>query len=145
CILYEMATGRRAFPGNSAAEVLAALLRDQPADMDPSDGQCLGALEQLVTRCLAKQPENRIQSAGDVAVALKSLDTADAKTPGPTSAFPAPPCVAVLPLQNFSANRMETDYIVDGMTEVLTAELAKNRALRVASRTTMMRFKDSRD
>jgi RNA polymerase sigma-70 factor (ECF subfamily) len=56
--------------------------------------------------------------------------------------FPARPCVAVLPLQNFSANRTETDYIVDGMTEVLIAELARNRALRVVSRTTMMQFKD---
>ena len=52
--------------------------------------------------------------------------------------------MAVLPLQNFSANKAETDYIVDGMTEVLIAELAKNRALRVVSRTTVMQFKDSR-
>ena len=54
------------------------------------------------------------------------------------------PCVAVLPLQNFSANTTETDYMVDGMTEVLIAELAKNRSLRVVSRTTVMQFKDSR-
>ena len=60
------------------------------------------------------------------------------------SESPTRPCVAVLPLQNFSANKTETDYIVDGMTEVLIAELAKNRALRVVSRTTVMQFKDSR-
>src|SRR5262245_20103162 len=36
CVLYEMATGRRAFAGNTAAQVLAAALRDQPADMDES-------------------------------------------------------------------------------------------------------------
>src|SRR5262249_19627769 len=60
------------------------------------------------------------------------------------SAFPSRPCVAVLPMQNFSANKAETDYIVDGMTEVLIAELARNRALRVVSRTTVMQFKDSR-
>ena len=36
CVLYEMATGRRAFPGDNAAEVLAAVLRDEPADMDAS-------------------------------------------------------------------------------------------------------------
>ena len=52
--------------------------------------------------------------------------------------------MAVLPLQNYSVTKTETDYIVDGMTEVLIAELAKNRALRVVSRTTVMQFKDSR-
>jgi RNA polymerase sigma-70 factor (ECF subfamily) len=52
--------------------------------------------------------------------------------------------VAVLPLQNFSAHGTQIDYFVDGMTEVLIAELAKNRALRVVSRTTMMRYKDHR-
>ena len=52
--------------------------------------------------------------------------------------------MAVLPLQNYSVTKTETDYIVDGMTEVLIAELARNRALRVVSRTTVMQFKDSR-
>ena len=60
------------------------------------------------------------------------------------SALPTRPCVAVLPLQNFSAHKPETDYIVDGMTEVLIAELAKNRTLKVVSRTTVMQFKESR-
>src|SRR5215510_2300101 len=73
CVLYEMATGRRAFPGDNAAEVLAAVLRDQPAAMDASGTRFLLELEQLVTRCLAKRPEDRLQSAGDVAVALKKL------------------------------------------------------------------------
>jgi RNA polymerase sigma-70 factor (ECF subfamily) len=50
----------------------------------------------------------------------------------------------VLPLQNFSANKQETEYIVDGMTEGLIAELAKMRTLRVVSRTTVMQFKDAR-
>src|SRR5262249_15037443 len=66
CVLYEMATGRRAFPGNNAAEVLAAVLRDQPADMDASGTRFLLGLEQLVARCLAKRPEHRFQSANDV-------------------------------------------------------------------------------
>ena len=49
-----------------------------------------------------------------------------------------------MPLQNFSASKAETDYVVDGMTEALIAELAKNRFLRVVSRTTAMRFKDAK-
>src|SRR5262249_36014784 len=73
CVLYEMATGRRAFPGNNAVEVLAAILRDQPAAMDASGTRLLRELEQLVTRCLAKQPDHRFQSVNDVAIALKKL------------------------------------------------------------------------
>src|SRR6516225_1274493 len=144
CVLYEMATGRRAFPGDSAAEVLAAVLRDQPAEMDASGTRIPLELKQLVARCLAKWPGDRFQSVSDVAIALKKLVAGGGHMPGPASEFPARPCVAVLPLQNFSVSKIETDYVVDGMTEALIAELAKNRALRVISRTTVMRFKDSR-
>jgi RNA polymerase sigma-70 factor (ECF subfamily) len=144
CILYEMATGRRAFPGNNVVEILASVLRDQPAAMDPSGTRILPGLEQLVTRCLAKQPGQRFQSVHDVGLALKKLAAGEADLPASASGLPTRPCVAVLPLQNFSANRNETEYIADSMTEVLIAELAKNRAVRVVSRTTVMQFKDSR-
>jgi RNA polymerase sigma-70 factor (ECF subfamily) len=144
CVLYEMATGRSPFPGDNAAEVLAAILRDQPADMDASGTRFSPGMKLLVERCLAKQPADRFPSVKEVAVALRTLARSDEKTPAVVSGSPARPCVAVLPLQNFSANKTETEYIVDGMTEVLIAELAKNRALRVVSRTTVMQFKNSR-
>src|SRR5262245_23583061 len=156
CVRYEMASGRRAFPGNNVGEVMAAVLRDDPTELK-SGPQLPAQLKHVVARCLAKQPDQRFQSAGDLAMALKK--TAVGETPSPSMplsqrneeradaaedfAFPTRPCVAVLPLQNFSATKAETDYIVDGMTEVLIAELARNRALRVVSRTTVMRFKDS--
>ena len=112
----------------------------------------------MVARCLAKRPDQRFQSACDLPNALRTLAGGQVeKTTSPLaprrgtenaaasadSEFPARPCVAVLPLQNFSANKTDTGYIVDGMTEVLIAELARNRALRVVSRTTVMQFKDS--
>src|SRR5262245_45211389 len=144
CVLYEMATGRRAFPGDTVAEVLAAVLRDQPADLDASGTRFPPGLKQLVARCLAKRPENRFPSAKDVAIALKKVAQGDGHTPDPEAGFPNRPCVAVLPLSNFSPNKAETDYLVDGLTEILIAELAKNRTLRVVSRTTVMPLKDSR-
>jgi RNA polymerase sigma-70 factor (ECF subfamily) len=144
CVLYEMATGRRAFPGASAVEVLAAVLRDQPTDMDPSGARFPPELKQLTARCLAKHPDDRFPSVNEVALALKSLADGDGPAQAVASGIPTRPCVAVLPLQNFSANRSETEYIVDGMTEELIAELAKIRTLRVVSRTTVMQFKDSR-
>jgi RNA polymerase sigma-70 factor (ECF subfamily) len=81
-----------------------------------------------------------------VVTALKQLvgDEGDRYEPAGARGPLTRPCLAVLPLQNFSANKAETDYLVDGLTEELIAELAKNRALRVVSRTTMMQYKDSR-
>jgi RNA polymerase sigma-70 factor, ECF subfamily len=144
CMLYEMATGCRAFSGDNATAVLAAILRDQPADMDASGRRFPPDVKLLVSRCLAKQPGDRFRSVNEVAIALKKLVVGTARTPAVASGSVTRPCVAVLPLQNFSANKTETDYMVDGMTEVLIAELAKNRSLRVVPRTTVMQFKDSR-
>jgi RNA polymerase sigma-70 factor (ECF subfamily) len=144
CVFYEMATGRKAFPGRDGAEVMAAILRDDPTESKAAP-RLPAELKQLVARCLAKQPEKRFQSASDLGIALKRLIGGGfEETPWEEFELPTRPCVAVLPLQNFSASKAETDYIVDGMTEMLIAELAKNRALRVVSRTTVMQFKDSR-
>ena len=146
CILYEMATGRGAFPGDNVADVLAAVLRDQPTEMDTPGARFSPRLKQLVARCLAKQPGDRFASVSEVALALKTAGAGDSvQEPAVSSPSTIRPCVAVLPLQNFSANKMETDGVVDGMTEALIAALAKNRALRVVSRTTVMRFKDTRE
>ena len=145
CVLYEMATGHPAFSGESAADVMAAVLRDEPPDMDEFSTKFPSELKQLVARCLAKQPEHRFQSANELATALRTLGVAGSEpAPAVVSRSPTRPCVAVLPLQNFSANKAETDYLVDGMTEALIAELAKMRALRVVSRTSVMQFKDTR-
>jgi RNA polymerase sigma-70 factor (ECF subfamily) len=144
CVLYEMVTGQPAFPGSSAVEVLAAILRDQPAPMEASEATIPFELRQLVTRCLAKNPADRVQAAHAVASALRSLVAGEVSARDAAPGLPCRPCVAVLPFQNFSANKIDSDYIVDGMTEVLIAELARNRALRAVSRTTMMQFKDCR-
>jgi RNA polymerase sigma-70 factor (ECF subfamily) len=145
CVLYEMATGRAPFTGETAADVMAAVLRDEPTDMDKSGVQFPLGLKRLIARCLAKQPEDRFQSANELMTALRTLGVpAVAPVPAPLSGTPTRPCVAVLPLDNFSANKPKTDFIVDGMTEALIAELAKMRTLRVVSRTTVMRFKDAR-
>src|SRR5262249_48713960 len=81
CVLYEMATGRSAFPGNSAAEVIAAILRDEPADMDGSGAGLPPELKQLVSRCLAKQADRRIQSASHLAHALRARASGVRQTP----------------------------------------------------------------
>lgn len=71
-VLYELVSGRRAFPGETAADCLSAILREDPAPL--SDGQPgLAAIDRIVRRCLEKNPGERFQSARDLAFALTGL------------------------------------------------------------------------
>jgi serine/threonine protein kinase len=73
CILYEMLAGRRAFTGDTAAEALAAMLRDQPADLSNAAAPIPPKVDVVVRRCLEKDREQRFQSARDLAFALREL------------------------------------------------------------------------
>ena len=75
CILYEMVTGRRAFAGGSAVEILAAILREEPTDPSDLVQGIPGHFRLVIMRCLSKYPESRFQSARDLAFALKVSDT----------------------------------------------------------------------
>jgi serine/threonine protein kinase/Tol biopolymer transport system component len=72
-ILYEMLAGRRAFRGDSAVETLNAILKEEPPDLIETNRNVAPSLERLVRRCLDKSPEQRFQSASDLAFALESL------------------------------------------------------------------------
>ena len=74
-VLYEMLAGRKAFGGDSSADVISAILREEPADISLTNQAVPPALERIVRRCLEKSPEQRFQSAGDLAFALESLST----------------------------------------------------------------------
>jgi serine/threonine protein kinase/Tol biopolymer transport system component len=72
-ILYEMLSGRRAFHGESAAETMSAILREDPPELSDSNKTVSPALERLVNHCLEKNPEGRFHSARDLAFALEAL------------------------------------------------------------------------
>jgi serine/threonine protein kinase len=72
-ILYEMLKGRRTFTGESAIEILNAILKDEPEDLSAADLRIGPALEKIVRRCLEKKPERRFQSASDLGFALETL------------------------------------------------------------------------
>jgi len=72
-ILYEMLAGRRAFEGTSAAAVMSAILRDEPAELAEINDKVPPQLERVVRRCLEKRAERRFQSAGDLGLALEAL------------------------------------------------------------------------
>ena len=81
CILYEMLTGVRAFKGQTSAETMAAILRDEPKDLTDSGRHIPIGVAPIVRNCLEKSPDQRFQSARDLAFALKTrLELSDAAT-----------------------------------------------------------------
>ncbi len=75
CIFYELATGKRAFEAPSGAEVLSAILKDDP----PPVGNA--GLDAIIGRCLEKRPEQRFQSAADLAFALRAISNISGSQP----------------------------------------------------------------
>ncbi|HEV8376091.1 MAG TPA: protein kinase [Candidatus Polarisedimenticolia bacterium] len=69
-LLYELATGKRAFQGNSRTSLIAAIVSSQPAPIATVTPMTPPALDHVVRRCLEKDPDDRWQSARDVAAEL---------------------------------------------------------------------------
>jgi serine/threonine protein kinase/Tol biopolymer transport system component len=86
-IVYEMATGRRAFEGTSAATVIGAVLHVDPPPISSLQPLTPAALDRIVTRCLAKDPDDRWQTARDVLLELKWIDE---HAEAPTAERPRP-------------------------------------------------------
>lgn len=74
-VLYELLTGERAFQGNFNAEVLNAIVKNDPPAMPESVPP---SLQQIVHRCLEKEPEQRFQSAKDLSFALRNANPGSA-------------------------------------------------------------------
>ncbi len=72
-ILYEMLAGQRAFQGESFAEIMAAIAKEEPRDLSELNPKVTPQLEKIVRRCLAKKPERRFQSTSDLGFALEAL------------------------------------------------------------------------
>ena len=72
-ILYEMLSGRRAFRGESTADTISSILREDPPDLSSTNRNINPALERVVNHCLEKNPEERFNSARDLAFALEAV------------------------------------------------------------------------
>ena len=79
-ILYEMLAGRRAFSGGSAAETMSAILREDPPDLSTTNRNISPTLERIVAHCLEKNPDERFQSAQDLAFALDAVSSSSSST-----------------------------------------------------------------
>jgi eukaryotic-like serine/threonine-protein kinase len=70
-VLYEMATGRKAFTGKSQASLIGSILRDDPAPISEVSPMLAPALNRVIRTCLAKDPEHRFQTAHDIKLQLE--------------------------------------------------------------------------
>jgi Tol biopolymer transport system component len=129
-ILYEMLTGKRAFQKPTSAETMTAILNEEPPGLIQMVPLAPPAMQRVVHRCLEKSPEQRFQSASDLAFALEALSDSGSST----AAAPASPererrsklvatgvglivvallaCAAVIALRNRkSAGPVNTQYV----------------------------------
>ncbi len=72
-ILYEMISGKRAFHGETAADTMSAILKEEPAELSETARNVPPGLERIVRHCLEKHPTQRFHSAGDLAFDLEAL------------------------------------------------------------------------
>jgi serine/threonine protein kinase/Tfp pilus assembly protein PilF len=154
-VLYEMATGMLPFRGESSGMILEGILNRSPVSPVRINPDVPAKLEQIITKAVEKDRKLRYQTASDMGADLQRLkrDTDSGGSPKVQSIIATARsrkgtsirirAIAVLPLENLSGDPTQ-DYFADGMTEALTATLAKIGSLRVISRTSVMRYKTTR-
>ncbi len=82
-ILYEMVSGKRTFSGDSAADTMSAILKEEPPPLVEAQPNTPPGLARIVEHCLEKNPADRFQSARDVAFALDTFS--GSSTPSTTA------------------------------------------------------------
>ncbi|MEO7133111.1 MAG: protein kinase, partial [Vicinamibacterales bacterium] len=85
-VLYEMLTGVRPFLGGSPASVISAILKDAPASVSAAQPLAPVAVARIVAGCLAKDPDDRWQSAADVKRQIKDVSESSIEEPSSTHA-----------------------------------------------------------
>jgi serine/threonine-protein kinase len=85
CVLYEMATGRKAFSGKSQASLIASILEHDPDPISSIQPLVPPALDRVIRTCLAKDPDDRWQTAHDLSSELKWIAAAGSQTGAPAT------------------------------------------------------------
>ncbi|HXT86354.1 MAG TPA: protein kinase, partial [Verrucomicrobiae bacterium] len=118
-VLYEMATGKRAFEGKTTASVIAAILEREPPAISSVQPMSPPALDRTVKICLAKDPDERFQSAHDVKLQLEWIREA-----GSQAGVPAP-------VVAHRKNRERTAWAAAALLAIIAAIFATGYFLRV--------------
>ncbi len=137
-ILYEMLCGRRAFSGETAADTLTAILREEPPELDAGAGGPLAACARIVRRCLAKDPERRFQHARDLEFALEALGAPSSEGSGGADRRRS---IAVLPFKNL-ARAPDVAHLGVGLADATITDLALVQSLLVRPTAAILRYRD---
>ncbi len=145
CVLYEAATGQRAFPAPDLGSLVEQILTLDPVAPRARAPAVPPALEALILRALAKAASRRFEGAAEMATALRLVERSGATGPSPVvgDPVPAPSSVAVLPFLDLSAAR-DQEYLCDGIAEEILTSLTYVEGLRVAARSSSFQFKSEK-
>jgi serine/threonine protein kinase/tetratricopeptide (TPR) repeat protein len=136
-LLFEMLSGRRAFPGRTITDTLAAVLRGG-VDWESLPGDVPREMRVLVERCLALEASDRLGDLGEARDALRPF--AESGVGARRQASADTKSIVVLPFANLSPDP-DNDYFSDGLTDEIITDLSQVEALRVISRSSAMRLK----
>ena len=145
-VLYEMATGRQTFSGNTSAVIFEAILNRAPTPPARINPRLPVELSSIITRALEKNPAGRYQTAasllGDLQRLKRELDSGRASA-AVTAVAPeaVEKSVAVMYFENLSSDK-DDEYFRDGMTEDIITELSKIRELRAFPRAAVLALRD---
>ena len=142
CVLYEMVSGEKAFSRQSVADTMAAIVSHDPPEPSKSGKEVPPEFEQVIRRCLEKNPWERFESARDLAFRLREIlsGSGTVRMPAPSGHPKAFDSLAVLPFANAGGDP-DAEYLSDGITETIINNLSQLGKLRVAARTTVFRYK----
>jgi serine/threonine protein kinase/Tfp pilus assembly protein PilF len=141
-VLYEMLTGRLPFGGDYDQAVIYSILNERPQSIGDLHSGVSFELEQVITRALAKDPNERYEQASDILSDLGSIKKKiESRIKNEDTAETKPiPSIAVLPFVNMSSDP-ENEYFGDGLAEELINALTKLKGLHVAARTSAFTFR----
>lgn len=141
-VLYEMATGRRAFRGSTMPLIFDAILNHTPESPSRLNPDVPSRLDDIIFKAIRKDPNLRYQRITETHAELRELqrDLATGLSIGRAVAPSASQSIAVLPFADMSPER-DQEYFCDGMAEELINALTNLPDLRVLSRTSAFRFK----
>ncbi len=139
-VLYETATGRPAFSGNTSGIIFEAILNRKPVSPLRLNPELPAELERIIHKALQKDREVRYQTASELRADLKNLkrERDSGRSAGVTR--DVIDSLAVLPFQNASGDA-DAEYLSDGITESIIYSLSQLPKLRVMARSTVFRYK----